>query len=648
MNNNVNFNNNPPAALMSYPFPIHTSSQHPTLMEQPYSNQTLPPHFQAPAAHFYNIRHTMQTVRPEKRKQEILTCDACGIEVNSQQMMDAHIRGQKHIKKLKLKTVSTPTTPNNQTANSIDIEQKPSLPILPTTDVVPKPEPILSVAANIKPPSSSSDKGTLQLLNELAKFNKVDAKYDLIKEAGPAHCKQFDVQLTLGDETYQGTGTSIKRAQQVAAEQALAATALKKPELAQRGVPSARAPRRGGVGQGMYSNTRHQYPSAQPIRQKSYPPPIQQQQQQTISNNENAFQNLINNKYTEISENEHTILILQRLIEDIERALKTVSDKITEQCKINNMPVEPKLPDNVKLNNVEQPTEDATEAYRMLKGAMKVSTLAMRLFLKTDEEYSLVLICANKPSLTLLNDICQELTIGLNAQAIAAIHLDSNNGEQSIPTTYEIETHADDACLTIKCSLLPKHTIRIMLTSPVFRSENFLNLDNTTRQQVAELNPDPFDMLNKNKCLEAAAEIRHSNWFTHCMLEQNSNIIVLRILRDLQYNQTPLSFLNLWCLTLLVYKCQNQAPNLLTNLFRSVFACLSSGILLPNQIGPGIIDPCEKELIDAAAYLTNEQRLSITNYAQHIIRLIAFENYEKIFQFGSYQTEQLSSDINMK
>lgn len=41
--------------------------------------------------------------KPEKRKQEVLTCDTCGIEVNSQQMMDAHIRGQKHIKKMKLK-----------------------------------------------------------------------------------------------------------------------------------------------------------------------------------------------------------------------------------------------------------------------------------------------------------------------------------------------------------------------------------------------------------------------------------------------------------------------------------------------------------------------------------------------------------------
>lgn len=143
----------------------------------------------------------------------------------------------------------------------------------------------------------------------------------------------------------------------------------------------------------------------------------------------------------------------------------------------------------------------------MLKGAMKLSTLAMRLFLKNDHEYSLVLICANKPTVTLLNEICQELTIGLNAQAIAAIHLDSNE-EKSTPTSYQVQAHISDACLTVQCSLLPKHTIRILLTSPVFRSENFLNVDESTRQQIAELNPDPSDMLDKNKCLEAAAEMR--------------------------------------------------------------------------------------------------------------------------------------------
>jgi hypothetical protein len=150
----------------------------------------------------------------------------------------------------------------------------------------------------------------------------------------------------------------------------------------------------------------------------------------------------------------------------------------------------------------------------MLKGAMKVSTLAMRLFLKNDYDYSLVLICANKPTVTLLNDICQELTIGLNAQAIAALQLDSND-QQSTPITYQVQANINDACLIVQCSLLPKHSIRIMLTSPVFRSENFLNLDDKTRQEIAELNPDPTDMLDKHKCLEAAAEIRMKFFFEY-------------------------------------------------------------------------------------------------------------------------------------
>lgn len=73
---------------------------------------------------------------------------------------------------------------------------------------------------------------------------------------------------------------------------------------------------------------------------------------------------MINNKCVEISENENTIRILQGFVEDIERALKTVSDKIMEQCKENNICVVPQLPDNVKLNNVEQLNEDPSESYR--------------------------------------------------------------------------------------------------------------------------------------------------------------------------------------------------------------------------------------------------------------------------------------------
>jgi hypothetical protein len=35
-----------------------------------------------------------------------------------------------------------------------------------------------------------------------------------------------------------------------------------------------------------------------------------------------------------------------------------------EQCKQNNICVVPQLPDNVKLNNVEQANEDPTESFR--------------------------------------------------------------------------------------------------------------------------------------------------------------------------------------------------------------------------------------------------------------------------------------------
>lgn len=45
-------------------------------------------------------------------------------------------------------------------------------------------------------------------------YFQVNVKYDLIKETGPAHCKQFEVRLTLAEEAYIGNGTSIKRAQQ--------------------------------------------------------------------------------------------------------------------------------------------------------------------------------------------------------------------------------------------------------------------------------------------------------------------------------------------------------------------------------------------------------------------------------------------------
>lgn len=58
-------------------------------------------------------------------------------------------------------------------------------------------------------------------VNEIAKFNKLQPKYVLAGEEGPPHHKTFTVYLELGAEKYEGTGTSIKKAQHAAAKKVI-------------------------------------------------------------------------------------------------------------------------------------------------------------------------------------------------------------------------------------------------------------------------------------------------------------------------------------------------------------------------------------------------------------------------------------------
>ncbi|XP_037355921.1 double-stranded RNA-binding protein Staufen homolog 1 isoform X1 [Talpa occidentalis] len=73
------------------------------------------------------------------------------------------------------------------------------------------------------------EKTPMCLVNELARFNKIQPEYKLLREQGPAHCKVFTVQLTLGDQNWEAEGTSIKKAQHTAAAKALEETKFPKP-----------------------------------------------------------------------------------------------------------------------------------------------------------------------------------------------------------------------------------------------------------------------------------------------------------------------------------------------------------------------------------------------------------------------------------
>uniref|UniRef100_A0A182XYW2 DRBM domain-containing protein n=1 Tax=Anopheles stephensi TaxID=30069 RepID=A0A182XYW2_ANOST len=85
------------------------------------------------------------------------------------------------------------------------------------------PTDSIEALANIK------EKTTMCLVNELARYNKIQHQYRLTGESGPAHKKHFTVTLKLGDEEYTAEGASIKKAQHKAAGDAIAATKYKHP-----------------------------------------------------------------------------------------------------------------------------------------------------------------------------------------------------------------------------------------------------------------------------------------------------------------------------------------------------------------------------------------------------------------------------------
>ncbi|NWR72091.1 STAU2 protein, partial [Centropus bengalensis] len=77
--------------------------------------------------------------------------------------------------------------------------------------------------------ANPKEKTPMCLVNELARFNRIQPQYKLLNERGPAHAKMFTVQLTLGEQTWEAEGSSIKKAQHAAANKALSETTLAKP-----------------------------------------------------------------------------------------------------------------------------------------------------------------------------------------------------------------------------------------------------------------------------------------------------------------------------------------------------------------------------------------------------------------------------------
>ncbi|XP_062345589.1 double-stranded RNA-binding protein Staufen homolog 2 isoform X2 [Cinclus cinclus] len=120
-------------------------------------------------------------------------------------------------------TLSLPSSMNGSISESAASCSSPTTSLVDPVSLNSSPAPLQDNMANPK------EKTPMCLVNELARFNRIQPQYKLLNERGPAHAKMFTVQLALGEQTWEAEGSSIKKAQHAAASKALNETTLPKP-----------------------------------------------------------------------------------------------------------------------------------------------------------------------------------------------------------------------------------------------------------------------------------------------------------------------------------------------------------------------------------------------------------------------------------
>ncbi|XP_041822710.1 interleukin enhancer-binding factor 3-like isoform X2 [Chelmon rostratus] len=302
-------------------------------------------------------------------------------------------------------------------------------------------------------------------------------------------------------------------------------------------------------------------------------------------------------KHSEVYPSSEELEAVQTIVSHVECALKTVSDQM-------DTPKDDK-------ENTEAGSGDSQE--RVLRGVMRVGLVAKGLLLKGDKDLELVLLCSNKPTVTLLKEVAEKLIAQL---------------EESSVETYTVSQCPETAAIVVTSTKGSALTLTIHLTSPLVRTVQ--ESESADENEETRTVNDPPDVLDRQKCLSALASLRHAKWFQAKVNDLSSAVVVIRIMRDLCNRVPTWTPLSGWPLELLVEKAigTSERPMGAGESLRRVLECVASGILLED--GPGVKDPCEKEAVDAAANLTTQQREDITQSAQFALRLCAFGQMHKV------------------
>ncbi|XP_026075164.1 spermatid perinuclear RNA-binding protein isoform X1 [Carassius auratus] len=337
-------------------------------------------------------------------------------------------------------------------------------------------------------------------------------------------------------------------------------------------------------------------------------------------------------KHSTIYPSSEALEAVQSLVSTVERALKHVSDWMDQtQASQSNQSDSASTQEEEKEASVDELPEGSTNEDsscsstpsegRVLCGVIRIGLVAKGLLIKDDMDLELVLMCREKPTETLLCTVCDNLP-----QQI----------EKLTEEKYEVQSSIPEAAIVVCTKTEPKLTLKVTLTSPQMRD------DCETEEQESVESSEPADLLDRQRCLVALASLRHAKWFQARVNGLKSCVIVLRILRDMCNRVPAWEPLKGWPLELICEKAiaTCNRPLGAGEALRRVMECLASGILLPG--GPGLHDPCEKELTNTLSDMTDEQAEAITYSAQHALRLMAFGQIYKVLEMDALPSSKPS------
>lgn len=350
----------------------------------------------------------------------------------------------------------------------------------------------------------------------------------------------------------------------------------------------------------------------------------------------NRDDHLVISKHKSIYPTKDELALLLKLAEITERSLKRVSDKF---C----MKEEPAEENGEKEKKVKK-----VEADREILGVARVGDLSKGLLLTGDRAVNLVVLCRSKPTMQLLQKICSGVEEDLKARPESEkkgpiqiedeeleVHLLMKEGGFCVSLNKEDSEQPYAVMVNLTCTKMRgKEPVKeekdeAMETTDEVKKENEEAEEEKEENEEEEIEEDPVDMLDKDKCLEALANLRRAKWFSSVAAGLENCVESIRVFKDLARRAEQWKPLGDWAVELLVERAVSSSRQALTpsNAILRVLEVVASGVVTDH--GTGIKDPCERSTEDVFKHLTRQQKEDFTASAQDMVRKI---HYRKIHE----------------